>query len=213
MDSCGFAKDEFYYYRAWWDPAPMVHLFPHWTWPGQEGKPIDVWCYANVDRVELYLNGKSQGMQAVVKDGHLAWSVPYAAGAIEAHGYKGDKLVVRERRETAGAATKIALSADRVKLAADNADLAVVAIAILDARGRAVPDAANAVRLSLSVPAALIGMGNGDPTSHEPDKTDTRHVFKGLAMGLVQAKGGPGRVRVRAEAEGLEGTELVITTG
>jgi beta-galactosidase len=213
MDSCGFAKDEFYYYKAWWDPAPMVHLFPHWTWPGRDGKAIDVWAYANVERVELYLNGKSLGSQTVVKDGHLSWSVPYAPGAIEAHGYVGDKLVVRERRETAGAATKIALTADRTRLAADNADLAVVTIAILDAHGRAVPDAADAVQLTVLGPADLIGMGNGDPTSHEPDKTDTRRVFKGLAMGLVQAKGGAGRVRVRAEAEGLAGAELVLVTG
>ena len=213
MDSCGFAKDEFYYYKAWWDPTPMVHLFPHWTWPGREGKPIDVWCYANVDRVELFLNGKSLGSQAVVKDSHLAWSVPYAAGAIEAHGYVGDKLMVRERRETVGAAAKISLTADRMKLAADGADLAVVTIAILDAKGRPVPDAADQVRLSLSGPGKLIGMGNGDPTSHEPDKTDTRRAFKGLAMGLVQARAAAGRVRVRAEADGLESAELVLTMG
>jgi beta-galactosidase len=213
MDSCGFAKDEFFYYKAWWDETPMVHLFPHWTWPGREGKPIDVWTYANVDRVELFLNGKSLGMQPVVKDGHLAWSVPYAPGAIEAHGYKGDKLVVRERRETAGAAVKIALTADRTRLAADNADLAVITIAILDANGRPVPDAADAVRLSLSGPGALIGMGNGDPTSHEPDKTDVRRAFKGLAMGIVQARGASGRVRVRAEAEGLASAEVVLVTG
>jgi beta-galactosidase len=213
MDSCGFAKDEFYYYKAWWDPAPMLHLFPHWTWPGREGKAIDVWCYANVERVELFLNGKSLGAQPVVKDGHLAWSVPYAPGALEAHGYVGDKLVVRERRETAGDPAKIALTADRTRLAADNADLAVVTIAILDAHGRPVPDAANAVQLTVRGPGDLIGMGNGDPTSHEPDKTDIRRAFKGLAMGLVQASGQAGRIRVRAEAEGLDTAELVLTTG
>ncbi len=213
MDSCGFAKDEFYYYRAWWDAAPMVHLFPHWTWPGQEGKAIDVWVYANVERVEVFLNGKSLGSQPVVKDMHLAWSVPYAPGAIEAHGYIGDRLVVRERRETAGPAARLALSADRIKLAADNADLAVVTISIVDDHGRPVPDAGDQVRLSLSGPGALIGMGNGDPTSHEPDKTDKRRAFKGLAMGLVQVKGSAGRVVVRAEAEGLKGDVLTLTAG
>ena len=212
MDTCGFAKDEFYYYKAWWDAAPQVHLMPHWTWPGHEGKPIDVWCYANVDRVELFLNGASLGSKPVVKDSHLAWSVPYAAGAIEALGYRGDKLVVRERRETAGAAARIGLSADRVKLTADNADLAVVAIAILDAKGRPVPDAADAVTLQVSGPGALIGMGNGDPTSHEPDKTFVRQAFKGLCMGLVQAKGPPGLIRVTASAPGLSGAQLALTT-
>ena len=89
----------------------------------------------------------------------------------------------------------------------------MVTIAVLDANGRPVPDASDQVRMSLSGPAALIGMGNGDPTSHEADKTDTRRVFKGLAMGLVQAKGGAGRVRVRAEADGLASAELVLTMG
>jgi beta-galactosidase len=213
MDSCGFPKDEYYYYKAWWGAEPLLHLFPHWTWPGREGKAIDVWCYSNLDRVELFLNGKSLGAQAVVKDSHLAWSVPYAAGAIEAHGYKGDKLVVRERRETAGPAAKIALSVDRTRLAADGQDLAVVSIAVLDAAGRPVPDAADLVRLDVSGPGMVLGMGNGDPISHEPDRAARRHVFKGLAMGLIQAKGPAGRVRVTASADGLKGAEVVIVTG
>jgi beta-galactosidase len=212
MDSCGFAKDEFYYYKAWWGAEPQAHLLPHWTWPGHEGKPIDVWCYANVDRVELFLNGKSLGSQTVVRNGHLAWSVPYAPGVLEAHGYRGERLVARDRRETAGPAAKVVLSADRTRLAADNADLAVVAIAILDSHGRPVPDAANAVKLDISGAGALIGMGNGDPTSHEMDKADSRRAFKGLAMGLVQARGAAGAIRVRATADGLSPSQLVLTT-
>jgi beta-galactosidase len=212
MDSCGFPKDEYYYYKAWWDSAPLVHLFPHWTWPGREGKAIDVWCYSNLDRVELFVNGKSAGMQTVTRDGHLAWSVPYAPGAIEAHGYKGDRLVARERRETAGPAARIALGADRVRLAADGEDLAVVSIAILDAAGRPVPDAADEVQLDVSGPAIVLGMGNGDPTSHAPDRASARRAFKGLCMGLIQAKGSPGRVRVSADADGLKGAELTIVT-
>jgi beta-galactosidase len=212
MDSCGFAKDEFYYYKAWWDSAPQAHLLPHWTWPGREGQPIDVWCYANVDRVELFLNGQSLGAKPVVKDSHLSWSVPYAPGVLEAHGYLGERLVVRDRRETAGAPARIALTADRTRLNADGADLVVLTMAILDAKGRPVPDAGDAVKLEVTGPGVLIGMGNGDPTSHEPDKTDTRRAFKGLCMGLVQAKGPAGRVRVKASAAGLAGVELSLTT-
>ena len=212
MDSCGFAKDQFHYYKAWWDAEPQAHLLPHWTWPGREGKPIDVWCYANVDRVELLLNGKSLGAKAVVKDNHLSWSVPYAPGVLEAHGYRGERLVVRDRRETAGPAARIRLSADRGRLAADGADLAVLSIAIVDAKNRPVPDAADAVALQVSGPGALIGMGNGDPTSHEPDKTDVRRAFKGLCMGLIQAKGPPGTIRVSASAAGLAGADLSLAT-
>src|SRR5207247_10484635 len=58
MDICGFPKDNFFYYQAWWGNKPVVHLLPHWNWPGKEGQPIAVWCYSNAERVELSLNGK-----------------------------------------------------------------------------------------------------------------------------------------------------------
>lgn len=214
LDSCGFPKDEFYYYKGWWDPAPQVHLLPHWTWPGREGQPIDVWCYANVDRVELFLNGASLGAKDVVKDLHLAWSVPYAPGVLEARGWRGGQVVVTERRETTTAPAKIALSADRVRLTADGADVAVVAIQILDDKGRLVPTAADAVTLTLDGPGAVIGMGNGDPTSHEPDKASTRKAFNGLCMGIIQTlPGQTGHIRITASAPGLASGALVLAAG
>ena len=212
MDICGFPKDEYYYYKAWWNDAPMAHLLPHWTWPGLEGKAIDVWCYANVDRVELFLNGKSLGSKPVVRNFHLAWSVPYAPGVIEARGYKGDRLVVTDRRETAGAPARIALTADRTRLAADGADLAVLSVEIQDARGRPVPTAANVVTLAVSGPGALIGMGNGNPNNHTPDHTDTMAAFNSLCMGLVQTRG-RGRIRVTATSPDLRGAEVELTSG
>ena len=212
LDICGFPKDEFYYYKACWTDAPMAHLLPHWTWPGLEGKAIDVWCYANVDRVELVLNGKSLGAKPVARNGHLAWSVPYAPGVLEARGFRGDKLVVTDRRETAGAPTRIALTADRSRLAADGADLAVVRAEIVDVRGRPVPTAANVITLAVSGPGALIGMGNGDPTNHTPDHTDTIAAFNSLCMGLVQTRGA-GRIRVTATSPELKGAEVGLASG
>ena len=212
MDSCGFAKDEYYYYRACWTAEPQVHLLPHWTWPGREGQSIEVWCYANVERVELLLNGASLGAQPVVKDGHLVWTVPYAPGVLEARGYQGSAVTVRDRRETAGAPARIALSADRVQLVADGEDVAVVTIQILDAQGRPVPTAGDAVTLSVGGAGRLIGMGDGDPTSHEPDKASTRHAFNGLCMGLVQtAPDAAGPIEVQASAPGLQGASLRLT--
>ncbi len=214
LDSCGFPKDEYYYYRAWWGAEPQVHLLPHWTWPGREGQPIEVWCYANVERVELFLNGRSLGAQPVVRDRHLAWSVPYAPGVLEARGWRGDTMIVVDRRETAGAPARIALQADRMRLAADGDDLAVVRIEICDDKERPVPTASDMVQLTVSGPGRLIGMGNGDPTSHEPDKTGRRSAFNGLAMGLVQSRPGVrGRLRIDASASGLAPATLQLTTG
>jgi beta-galactosidase len=97
IDTCGFPKDTFYYYRSWWTDQPVLHLFPHWNWPDYEGKEIAVWVHTNLDRVELFLNGRSLGAQEVKKNQHLAWNVTFAAGAIEARGYKADKLVMTPR--------------------------------------------------------------------------------------------------------------------
>jgi hypothetical protein len=68
LDTCGFPKDNYYYYRAWWRPEPLLHLLPHWNWEGREGQPIAVWAHSNCDKVELFLNGKSQGVRDVVEE-------------------------------------------------------------------------------------------------------------------------------------------------
>jgi beta-galactosidase len=88
IDTCGFPKDTFYYYQSWWTHKPVLHVFPHWNWPGLEGQDIAVWVHSNMDRVELFHNGQSLGAKDMQKDQHLAWIVKYASGEIEARGYK-----------------------------------------------------------------------------------------------------------------------------
>ena len=89
IDTCGFPKDTFYYYQSWWTAEPVLHLFPHWNWPGMEGKEIAVWVYSNLDKVELLLQRPEPRHERVKKDSHVAWNVKYAPGTIEARGYKG----------------------------------------------------------------------------------------------------------------------------
>ena len=86
VDMCGFPKDNFYYYKAWWGKEPSLHLFPHWNLEGREGDEIPVWVYSNLDEVELFVNGKSLGSQKVPHLGHVEWKVRYEPGAIEARG-------------------------------------------------------------------------------------------------------------------------------
>src|SRR6185436_646276 len=69
MDSCGFPKDNYWYYRAQWTREPVLHLFPHWNWA--DGELVDVWCHTNLERVELLVNGASQGVQDVPPYGHV----------------------------------------------------------------------------------------------------------------------------------------------
>ncbi|VVT19928.1 Beta-galactosidase [Sphingomonas aurantiaca] len=208
MDLCGFPKDNYHYYRAWWSGQPVLHLFPHWNWAGREGQPVSVWVHSNCDAVELVLNGRSLGRQSVVKNTHLEWPVAYAPGRIEAHGYRAGKRVMHAMRETTGAAARIGLSSDRRHLAAG--DVAVVRVAILDAKRREMPTASDRVTFTLSGDARLLGVGNGDPRSLEPDHATSRSAFNGLCMALVQAgeRGGP--IRLEARGTGLAPAMLAL---
>ncbi len=212
IDTCGFPKDTFYYYQSWWTDKPVLHLFPHWNWPGYEGKEIAVWVHSNLDRVELFLNGRSLGSQDVKKNQHVAWNVPYAAGAIEARGYKADKVVMTTRRETTGAAAKLVMTADRSEVNADGEDVAMFAVAVHDAQGREVPIADNEVTFQISGPGRLIGTGNGDPTDHASDKGTSRKAFSGLCMAIVQSTKKPGSITVQAAAPGLVPATVTIST-
>jgi len=217
LDTCAFPKDNFYYYQAWWGLKPVLHLFPHWNWSGREGQEIDVWCHTNLDSVELFLNGKSLGAQRVKRASHLEWKVKYAPGTLEARGSKNGHVILTSKRETTGAPAKLVLRPDRRRIAADGEDVSVVTVEVVDAQGRNVPVASNQVNFEISGPGRLIGVGNGDPSCHEPDKPASpskarRSAFNGLCMGLVQSLKQHGDIRLEASAAGLEAASVVIQT-
>jgi beta-galactosidase len=213
LDTCGFAKDTAWYYKTWWGSEPALHLLPHWNWEGKEGQEIAVWAYCNQDSVELFLNGTSLGSQPVKKNGHLEWKVTYAPGTLEARASKGSRVVLTEKRETAGPAAKIVAVADRSNIAADGQDLAVVNVSIVDAQGRPLPTAANKVTFAVDGPGVVIGVGNGDPSCHEPDKASERSAFNGLCMAIVQSKRGQaGSIAVTVTAAGLEPATVAVTS-
>ncbi|HKF52387.1 MAG TPA: beta-galactosidase GalA [Candidatus Acidoferrales bacterium] len=170
MDTCGFPKDTYFYYQAQWSDKTVLHLFPHWNWQGREGQPIAVWVYSNCDEVELFLNGKSLGRKSMPPRGHLEWQVNYAPGALLARGYKNGKPIAEESRETTGSPAQIKLVPDRASIAADAQDVSVITVSILDSQNRVVPVADNEVTFEIDGPRKIIGVGNGDPSSHEPDR-------------------------------------------
>ena len=211
MDICGFPKDSYYYYKAWWSAEPVLHLFPHWNWPGREGQEVPVWVHSNCDEVELFLNGVSLGRQTTQPLHHLEWKVKYAPGQLVAKGrFKGREI--ESSRETTGAPAALRLTADRSSLAADNADLAVVTVEVIDAQGRVVPVAGNKITFALTGPAKLIGVGNGDPSCHEPDKADSRSAFNGLAQAIVQTSANGGAIALKAESPGLTTASISLTS-
>lgn len=212
-DTCGFPKDTFFYYKAWWGKEPVLHLFPHWNFEGREGDEIPVWVHSNLDEVELLVNGKSLGRKKVPHLSHVEWKVRYEPGAIEAHGYKNGKPVLSEKRETTGAPATLRLSADRTAINADGEDVAVIRVEALDKQGRPVPTANELVHFKITGGGALIGVGNGDPNCHESDKGSKRSLFNGLAQAIVQAGKQPGQIVVEATTgrQGAEAVRLAVT--
>ncbi len=208
LDLCGFPKDNFYYYKAWWSDQPTLHLFPHWNWKGREGQPVDVWVHSNCDEVELFLNGASLGRKSMPRNGHLSWSVPYAPGTLLAKGYSGGKETLSDKVETTGDPDAVQLSADRAEINGDGMDLAVVTVSATDTVGRAVATADSPITFEVSGPGRIIGVGNGDPSSHESDQAVdgvwTRKLFSGLAQIIVQSTGGPGEITITAKSPGLK---------
>jgi beta-galactosidase len=215
VDMCGFPKDTFYYYKAWWGKEPVLHLFPHWNFEGREGDEIPVWVHSNLDEVELLVNGKSQGKQAVPRLGHVEWKVRYEPGAIEAQGFKDGKVVLTEKRETTGQEVAIRLKADRTEIDADGEDVAVLTVDVLDKDGRAVPIASNEIMFRVSGAGKLIGVGNGDPNCQESDKGPRRSLFNGLAQAIIQGTKQAGEIQIEAVSAGggrLTPAKLTITT-
>lgn len=210
MDLCGFPKDGYYAYKAAWTESPVIHIFPHWNWPDKIGKKIKVMGYTNCDEVELLINGKSIGKQKAIPYNRLEWEVVYTPGKIEARGYKAGKVIIKQVRETTTAPVQIALTSDCGRLKADGCDVAIINVVVKDSKKRVVPTADNLIKFTLNGPGKIIGTGNGNPSSHEPDKANQRKAFNGYCQVLVQSGKTAGEIVLKATANGLQETEVVL---
>jgi beta-galactosidase len=220
MDVCGFPKNLYYYYQSWWTDNDVLNISPHWNWPVKWGEPaqeINVWVNSNADNVELFLNGKSLGKKDMPRNSHLEWNVKYAPGKLEAIAYKrGKKLTAKV--ETTGAPAEVVLTPYKTTMLADGQDATVMNVSIIDREGREVPDANNMVRFTISGPGKIIGVGNGDPSSHEPDKCMDgawqRSAFNGKCQVIVQSTKQTGIIKFEAKAAGLwaGGTDIITVS-
>jgi len=213
LDLCGFPKSAFYIHQAQWrNDLPVLELIPHWNWPGMENQPIRVMALSNAERVELFLNGKSLGEKAVDPYEMVEWQVPYQPGALEAVGKKRGQEVSRKKVETTGSPVSLELIPDRSGIAGDGEDALPITVRVLDDKNRPVPTAMLPVTFTLRGPADIIGLGNGDPRCHEPEKGNQRSLFNGLAQVIVQTQAGSsGPLVLRAESKGVQSAELNIS--
>ena len=210
MDLCGFPKDGYYAYKAAWVDEPLVHAYPHWNLQGMEGDTIRMGVYTNCEEAELWVNGKSLGRQKSTPFIRLEWKAIYKPGKIEVRGYNGGKLVAREITETTGKPTQLSLKSDVGTLKADGVDVAIINIAIKDAKGRVVPTADDRVEFLIEGPGKIIGTGNGDPSCHDPEKANWRKAFNGYCQVLVQSDKIAGKICLKAISGSLKGAEVVL---
>ena len=169
-DQCGFPKDMFYYLKSWWGNEPVIHIMPHWNWQGEEGQEKTVTVYSNCENVELFLNKKSLGKKPMRVNSHLDWKVKYYPGTLVAKGYTNGKETVTDKVETSGKESIVRLIPDRTDIRADRQDVAVITVKIEDEESRFVPTSGNEVTFTVEGPGRIIGVGNGDPASHEADQ-------------------------------------------
>jgi beta-galactosidase len=215
LDMCGFPKNIYYYYQSWWTDKDVLHISPHWNWRNKRGQPVDVWVNTNADNVELFLNGKSLGKKDMPRNRHLQWDVKYEAGTLEAVAYKGNRKLTA-KVETTNAPAEVVLAPYKTTMMADGKDVTVLNISVVDREGREVPDADNMIKFSISGEGKIIGVGNGDPGSHEPDKCADgawqRSLFNGKCQVIIQSTKKAGAIKFEARAAGLfNGSTDVIT--
>ncbi len=233
IDMCGFQKDGFYFYQSQWTDEPMIHIFPHWNWPGREGQVFPVLVYTNCDTVELFLNDKSFGVKSYefprqgnsgswnryerpylntnTADLHLAWDVPYEPGVLKAVGRKNGKIYTAVV-QTVGEPHSIRLSYDRREINADAKDVIHIKAEIVDSNNNLVPTADNRIRFEVEGEGILIGVGNGNPMDHDSFKINERNAFNGLALIIVQSTRKPGKITITAYSEGLYPYSIEVET-
>ena len=210
IDLAGFPKDAYYMYQSEWTDQPVLHVFPHWNW--EEGKDVDIWAYySQADEVELFLNDESLGIKKKEKDDlHIMWRVPFKPGTLKAVSRKQGKEVLVKEIKTAGKALKIALQADRNEIKANNSDLAFITVTVLDENGTLVPDATNNIQFTIDGPGKIVGVDNGDPTSHTSFKASNRNAFYGKCLVIVQGLKEKGVISLIAKSEGLAKAKINI---
>lgn len=213
MDMCGFPKNIYYYYKSWWSKEDVLHISPHWNWQGKENQPIEVWVNSNADNVELFLNGKSLGKKEMPKNSHLKWTVNYQPGKLEAVGFRNNKKITASVTTTSNPVTLL-LEPSKTVVLANGTDAVVVNISTLDKNGLIVPTANNLIQFTIEGDAKIIGVGNGDPSSHEADKYFNnqwqRSLFNGKAQIILQAGKKESAIKLTASSNGLKSSAILL---
>ena len=217
-DLAGLPKDRYYLYRSRWNTKDeTLHILPHWTWPGREGEVTPVFVYTNYNSAELFVNGKSQGIQKKNNDTkqnryRLMWmNVKYEPGTIKVVAYDDAGKVVAEKSvTTAGKPCGIRLEADRKTISANGDDLCYVTATIVDKNGIPCPTASNQLQFKTKGAGAFRAACNGDATSLEQFHLPTMKAFSGKVVVLVQSTTIAGNIELTVSGTGLKTEKITL---
>ena len=201
IDLAGFPKDTYYMYQSEWTTKPVLHLFPHWNW--LEGQQIDMWCYYNnADEVELFINGKSQGVRRKTgeqpegrydmhntkaklnSEYHVGWRVTFNPGEVKVVARKDGHIVGEQKIKTAGAPARIRLSKDY-----QGKNTTFITAEVVDKDGNLCPWADDMIYFISEGDGKILGTDNGCQTSMENFKAPQRKAFFGKCMVVVSGNG------------------------
>lgn len=212
VDLCGIPKDRYYLYKSQWNSNEnTVHILPHWNWNVSKTDTVPVFVYTNGDCAELFLNGRSLGMQykkplsdKSIEQSRLMWTnVTYEPGELKAVAFKEGTVIGETVLRTAGEPYQIRLTADRSVIRADGMDLSYILIEAYDKNGNICPLADNRVDISITGNARIAGVGNGNPQCFDPFQAGFVKLFNGKAMAIIGSDLKKGDVKITAGSEGL----------
>ncbi len=217
-DLAGLPKDRYYLYRSRWNTKDeTLHILPHWNWEGREGETTPVFVYTNYDSAELFVNGKSQGIQKKNKDTNtqryrLMWmDVKYEPGTLKVVAFdKAGKPVAEKEIHTAGKPHHLVLSTDKKELSADGKDLAYVTVSVVDKAGNLCPTADNQLQFNVSGAGTYRAACNGDATSVEQFHLPTMKTFNGKLVVTVQSSEKAGEIELEVSGKGLKKAGITI---
>lgn len=219
-DLAGLPKDRYYLYRSRWNiKDETLHMLPHWNWEGREGEITPVFVYTSYDSAELFVNGKSMGIQkknnsTPTNRYRLMWmDVTYEPGTIKVVAYDKDGNVAMEKEtHTAGAPYKLVLETDRTQLDANGKDLAFVTVSVVDKNGIPCPTATNQLQFKVKGDGTYRAASNGDATSLEMFHLPTMKLFSGKLVVLVQSTEKAGEMELTVSGKGLKTAKINIAT-
>lgn len=217
-DLAGLPKDRYYLYRSRWNTEKeTLHILPHWNWKGREGQVTPVFVYTSYPKAEVFINGKSQGMQEKSMESpqhryRLMWmDTKYEPGELRvvAYDYEG-KPAMEETVHTAGEPRQIVLKADKETFAADGEDMVFVTVSVVDKNGTPCPTATNQLYFEVSGAANYRAACNGDATSLEMFHKPSMKLFSGKLVIYLLSNGKKGEAELKVTGENLEDGSLML---